>query len=143
VLHIEQLSHITLMCKDINKTGEFLKKILGAVEYYSTEKTIYSIAQEKFFKIGNIWIVTMQGEPVTKTYNHIAFQVDAAKFPWLRQEIEKLNLNILPGRKRTPEEGESIYFYDYDNHLFELHSGNLEARIKSYKTFDLQHKTSG
>jgi len=29
-------------------------------------------------------------------------------------------------------EGRSIYFYDHDNHLFELHTGNLEERLARY-----------
>lgn len=136
-----QLSHITLICKDIHRTGEFLKKIFGAVEYYATKETVYSVAKEKFFKIGGLWIVTMAGEPVARTYNHLAFQAEAAEFPKLCQAIKKLGLSILPGRKRTAEEGESIYFYDYDNHLFELHSGDLEKRLVYYITSDAVSKT--
>ncbi|EIW18957.1 lactoylglutathione lyase-like lyase [Pelosinus fermentans DSM 17108] len=30
-------------------------------------------------------------------------------------------------------EGRSLYFYDYDNHLFELHTGTLTERLKRYK----------
>jgi catechol 2,3-dioxygenase-like lactoylglutathione lyase family enzyme len=135
---ISDLSHITLICKNIDKTGEFLKKIFGAVEYYATEKKVYSLSREKFFKIGKLWIVTMEGEPVAKTYNHIAFQADAEKFKELREEIKKLGLNVLEGRKRTEEEGDSIYFYDYDNHLFELHSGDLDQRLKYYQACDVR-----
>jgi len=29
-------------------------------------------------------------------------------------------------------EGESLYFYDFDNHLFELHTGTLEERLARY-----------
>ena len=61
---------------------------------------MYSVSKEKFFKIGNVWIVTMEGESVFKTYNHIAFQADATELPGLRQEIEALGLEILPGRSR-------------------------------------------
>jgi len=35
-------------------------------------------------------------------------------------------------RPRIDGEGESLYFYDFDNHLFELHSGTLEERLASY-----------
>lgn len=39
-----------------------------------------------------------------------------------------------PGRKRVPGEGKSLYFYDYDNHLFELHAGSLSNRLDAYKS---------
>jgi len=38
----------------------------------------------------------------------------------------------LPGRPRLGGEGRSIYFYDYDNHLFELHTSSLSNRLKQY-----------
>lgn len=31
-------------------------------------------------------------------------------------------------------EGDSLYFYDYDNHLFEIHTGTLEKRLYKYKS---------
>ena len=52
----------------------------------------------------------------------------------MREKIKSLGLEILEGRKRSEEEEDSIYFYDYDNHLFELHSGSLEKRIESFKS---------
>ena len=45
--------------------------------------------------------------------------------------IERLNA-ALP-RDRVEGEGRSIYFYDHDNHLFELHTGTLEMRLESYR----------
>ncbi|MFN7023171.1 MAG: hypothetical protein ACK4QP_01325 [Pseudorhizobium sp.] len=35
-------------------------------------------------------------------------------------------------RARVPGEGHSIYFYDYDNHMFELHTGTLQERLARY-----------
>jgi hypothetical protein len=29
-------------------------------------------------------------------------------------------------------EGQSLYFYDFDNHLFELHTGTLAQRLARY-----------
>ena len=137
------LSHITLVCSDLEKTGLLLKKIFAAVEYYATQHQLYSLAREKFFKIGDLWLVIMEGTSIDRSYNHIAFQVDGSRFPWFRHELAKLGLEILPGRKRSPEEGDSIYFHDYDNHLFELHSGNLEKRLRYYQNHDQRFSLSG
>ncbi|HEX8385624.1 MAG TPA: hypothetical protein VF576_05550 [Rubricoccaceae bacterium] len=41
-------------------------------------------------------------------------------------------MEIRPARPRVEGEGESLYFYDFDNHLFELHGGSLERRLARY-----------
>jgi len=48
--------------------------------------------------------------------------------------IKSLGLQIKEGRPRVDGEGHSIYFYDHDNHLFELHSGTLEQRLHRYSS---------
>ena len=139
VNRVMKISHITFICKNIEKTGIFLKQIFGAIEYYSTKEDAYSLSKEKFFKINDaLWIVAMEGEPIFKTYNHLAFKAEATEFPRLHRELEKLGLEILPGRNRRTEEGESMYFYDYDNHLFEFHSGNINDRLRYYQALDAQ-----
>ena len=42
----------------------------------------------------------------------------------------------LKRRSRKNEEGSSIYFYDYDNHLFEIHSGSLDLRLSLYQSVE-------
>lgn len=49
------------------------------------------------------------------------------------ERIKNLGLEIKFGRKRVIREGDSIYFYDYDNHLFEFHTGTLETRLLRYQ----------
>ncbi len=75
----------------------------------------------------------MEGEPIEKTYNHIAFHVERHHLPVLEEKIRVLGLTILKGRERQDAEGQSLYFYDYDNHLFELHSGDLNTRLTFYQ----------
>ena len=72
------------------------------------------------------------GDPIQRSYNHIAFKADKERLPQIEVKIRLLGLYILPGRLRKPAEGESLYFYDYDGHLFELHAGNLERRMDYY-----------
>ncbi len=129
---IKNISHITFICRDLEKSAEMFQFIFGAKEIYSSGDQTFSISKEKFFKTGSLWIAIMEGESIEKTYNHIAFHVDEKDLPFLEERIRKLNLTILPGRKRTKEEGNSLYFYDYDNHLFEFHTGNLDMRLKFY-----------
>ena len=44
-----------------------------------------------------------------------------------------MGLEASLGRSRVKGEGLSIYFYDYDNHMFELHTGNLQERLERYE----------
>ncbi len=46
--------------------------------------------------------------------------------------MRALGLEVREGRPRVEGEGRSIYFYDGDNHLFELHTGTLQARLARY-----------
>jgi fosfomycin resistance protein FosX len=130
---IESLSHITLIVKDVIKTSEFLRTILDAEEVYDSKGGNYSLSYEKFFIAGGIWIAVMEGKPLSKrSYNHIAFKVPEMDFDEYALRIEQLGVEIKPGRNRTGAEARSIYFYDYDNHLFEIHTGTLNERLSYY-----------
>ena len=129
---IQGLSHITFICKDLEKTAHLFKTVFNAEEVYSSDAKNFSISREKFFLIAGLWIATMEGEPVEQTYNHVAFKIDSADFSAFEAKIKALGLNVRVSRKRETEEGDSLYFYDYDNHLFELHTGTLDTRLRFY-----------
>ena len=75
----------------------------------------------------------MEGDPsVGRTYDHIAFQIHESEYDAYLMLLKDANMEILPGRQRVAGEGRSIYFYDFDNHLFELHTGSLDDRLAMY-----------
>jgi catechol 2,3-dioxygenase-like lactoylglutathione lyase family enzyme len=129
---IQGLSHITLICHDLDKTKALLEAMDAKMVYDSGAQT-FSLSEERFYLLAGIWIATMKGPSVSKTYNHIAFAVEAAALPEYERRIRALGLEVLPGRSRHPLEGESLYFYDADNHLFELHTGSLRTRLAYYQ----------
>ncbi|MBC1636877.1 FosX/FosE/FosI family fosfomycin resistance thiol transferase [Listeria welshimeri] len=130
---ISGLSHITLIVRDLNKTTTFLQEIFDAEEIYSSGDKTFSLSKEKFFLIAGLWICIMEGESLQeRTYNHIAFRIHAEEMGEYTERIKSLGVEIKPERSRVTGEGRSIYFYDYDNHLFELHAGTLEERLKRY-----------
>ncbi|MBC2288721.1 fosfomycin resistance hydrolase FosX [Listeria farberi] len=130
---ISGLSHITLIVKDLNKTTTFLEEIFDAEEIYSSGDETFSLSKEKFFLIAGLWICIMEGESLQeRTYNHIAFQIQAEEMDEYIERIKSLGMEIKPERARVKGEGRSVYFFDYDNHLFELHAGTLEERLKRY-----------
>lgn len=130
---IKGLSHITIIVKYLEKTSKLFCEGLEAKEIYDSEMKNFSISREKFFLIGGVWIVAMQGEVTEKSYRHIAFQVEQRDITKFEKRIINLGATVVPSRSRVNGEGTSLYFYDYDNNFFELHSGTLEERLNKYK----------
>lgn len=130
---ITGLSHMTFIVRDLARTARLLCEVLDARVVYSSDGRRFSLSEEKFFLIGDVWLCIMQGEPLEgRSYNHVAFQVEPDAFDAYAARIAAAGVAVRPERARVAGEGRSIYFYDYDNHLFELHSGTLAERLVRY-----------
>jgi fosfomycin resistance protein FosX len=130
---IEGLSHMTFIVRDLDRMTKILTGIFEAKEIYASGDETFSVAREKFFRIGELWIAVMEGEPLpSRSYNHVAFKINETEFDAYAARIKALGLEIHPPRARVAGEGRSIYFYDDDNHLFELHTGTLGERLARY-----------
>jgi catechol 2,3-dioxygenase-like lactoylglutathione lyase family enzyme len=130
---IAGLSHMTFVVRDLERMTRILTSIFDAREVYASGDQTFSVAREKFFQVGELWIAVMEGEPLpSRTYNHVAFKIEDAAFETYEAKVKALGLEIRPPRRRVPGEGRSIYFYDDDNHLFELHTGTLAERLERY-----------
>jgi catechol 2,3-dioxygenase-like lactoylglutathione lyase family enzyme len=130
---IAGLSHMTFVVCDLERMTRILTGIFGAREVYASGEDTFSVAREKFFQVGDLWVAVMKGEPLpTRTYNHVAFKIEDAEFEAYEAKIKAMGLEIRPPRPRVPGEGRSLYFYDDDNHLFELHTGTLTERLERY-----------
>ncbi len=131
---IEGLSHITFIVKDLERASNFLTNIFEAKEIYQSSNKIFSKSKEKYFLINGLWFAIMEGDSLSeKTYNHVALKISESEFEKYEERVRSLGVQILEDRNRIKGEGRSLYFYDYDNHLFELHTGRLDQRLKSYK----------
>ena len=130
---IQGLNHITFIVRDLERMATFLCDGLGALEVYDSTGNNFSLSREKFFLLGGVWVAAMEGEPpASKSYQHVAFKIAAAGLAGYRARLESLGVEFLSQRSRVAGEGESLYFYDFDNHLFELHTGTLEERLMRY-----------
>ena len=130
----EGLSHITFVVGDLEKMTRLLVDVLKAREVYASGEEMFSLSPEKFFLVGEVWVAVMQGEALPeRSYNHVAFKIEEDEFDDRLAAIRHLGLEFKPPRPRVPGEGRSIYFYDNDNHLFELHTGTLDMRLDHYR----------
>jgi fosfomycin resistance protein FosX len=139
VKKIQGISHITFICENLDRSAHLFRELFGAVEVYASGEKLFSHAPEIFLLIEDLWIVLMQGKKVERTYNHFALRIDEMDLPFFEEKIRRLGLEIAPGRPRDEREGKSLYFYDYDNHLFELHTGDLGQRLEYYLGWERQH----
>jgi catechol 2,3-dioxygenase-like lactoylglutathione lyase family enzyme len=132
-MSIEGISHVTFIVRDLERMRRFLCEGLGAVEVYDSAAKNFSLSREKFFVLGGVWLAAMEGmPPAERSYRHIAFKVPEADLPAYEQRLRALGVEIKPPRSRVDGEGMSLYFYDFDNHLYELHTGTLEQRLERY-----------
>jgi fosfomycin resistance protein FosX len=129
------LSHLTFIVRDLDRMEAILKDVLGARRVYDSGSQTFSLSRERFFLAGAdpVWIAIMEGESLpSRTYNHVAFKIDSSEYEGRLAAVRALGLDVRESRPRVGGEGRSIYFHDHDNHLFELHTGTLEERLRRY-----------
>ncbi len=127
------ISHITFIVRDLERMAGFLCEGLGAREVYDSSSRNFSLSREKFFVLGDTWLAAMEGEPpAERSYQHVAFAVSEDDLAVYQTRLQALGVEIQPPRSRVDGEGLSLYFHDFDNHLFELHTGTLEQRLTRY-----------
>ena len=132
-MQIQGVSHITFIVKDLERTTTFFRDGLGAVEVYDSAGKNFSQSREKFFTLGGTWLAIMEGEsPLQRNYCHFALKINDADLDGFEKQLRAVGAEVKEPRPRVPGEGRSLYFYDFDNHLFELHTGTLEERLESY-----------
>lgn len=133
---IHGLSHMTFIVRDLDRMETLLSTVLNARRVYDSGEETFSISRERFFLVGEegLWIAIMEGDPLpVQTYNHVAFRIDNQDYDDYLARVRAQGLTPRESRPRVKGEGRSIYFYDYDNHLFELHTGTLEERLARYQ----------
>ncbi|HEV2701941.1 MAG TPA: hypothetical protein VGV09_09950 [Steroidobacteraceae bacterium] len=81
---------------------------------------------ETFVKLGDTWFVLVQADvDRTRTGDHIAFKVSKATLEVVVQKLAVLQLEHIRARGGT-----SLYFFDYDNHVFELDTTTVEDELQ-------------
>ena len=127
------LSHLTFVVRDLDRMEAFLSAVFKAEKVYDSGDGTHSLSRERFFTVGGLWIAVMEGDPLPeKTYNHVAFRIPDSEFDEYERRIRAYGAEVRVGRPRIEGEGRSLYFHDHDNHLFELHTGTLAARLEVY-----------
>lgn len=129
---IRGISHLTFVVRDLERAARLWTVGLGAQEVYDSKGMNFSLSREKFFLLGGVWLAMMEGVPTERSYGHVAFEVAEEELPNYEKRLRELGVEIKAPRSRVEGEGLSLYFYDFDNNLFELHTGTLVQRLARY-----------
>ncbi len=122
---INALNHITLAVKEIDRSFDFYKNILGLKPLVKWNKGAYFLAEDFWFCLN----VDASRKP-NCCYTHYAFSVTNDNFEVMSKKIINSGAKIF---KENSSPGESLYFLDPDGHKLEIHVGNWQDRIKSKK----------
>lgn len=122
---IKGLSHITLAVKDIDKSFQFYRDVLGLTPLVKWDKGAYFLA-------GDIWFCLNVDDKreATDCYTHYAFSVSENIFDQLAQKIIHSGATIF---KENTSSGNSLYFLDPDGHKLELHAADWKSRLDAKK----------
>jgi catechol 2,3-dioxygenase-like lactoylglutathione lyase family enzyme len=119
---LESISHVALVVKDPSKTAALFQDLFDArtVQRKDDEGHL-----ETFVKLGGAWIVLV-GAPVqrTRTGDHIAFQATPDIIEATVAKLQKMGREFVRARSDR-----ALYFFDYDDHVFELNTEDIDEEI--------------
>jgi catechol 2,3-dioxygenase-like lactoylglutathione lyase family enzyme len=119
---LESISHVALVVKDPARTAALFQELFDArmVQRQDDEGHL-----ETFIRLGGAWIVLV-GAPVerTRTGDHIAFQATPDILEATAAKLEKMGREFLRARSNK-----ALYFFDYDDHVFELNTEDIDEEI--------------
>lgn len=119
---LESISHVALVVRDPARTAALFQALFDArmVQRKDDEGHL-----ETFVRLGGAWIVLV-GAPVqrTRTGDHIAFQATPHIIEATVAKLQKMGREFVRARSDR-----ALYFFDYDDHVFELNTEDIDEEI--------------
>jgi len=120
---LESISHIALVVKDPARTAALFQDLFSAraVERKDDEGHL-----ETLVRLGGIWIVLV-GAPVerARTGDHIAFHATPEILEATAAKLQALGREFIRARSNS-----ALYFFDYDDHVFELDTEDIDKELE-------------
>ena len=120
---LESLSHIALVVKDPARTAALFRDLFGTrvVEREDDEGHL-----ETFVRLGGIWIVLV-GAPVerARTGDHVAFRATPEILEATVAKLQTMGREFIRARSNR-----ALYFFDYDDHVFELDTEDIDQELE-------------
>ena len=81
------INHITFICQDIERSAALFCDLFQAVEVYSSDGKNFSLSQEKFLLIDNLWIALMQGAQLHGLITILRLPLRRRNLRWRKQRL--------------------------------------------------------
>lgn len=119
---LEAISHVALVVKDPARTAALFHDLFSARVLEREDEEGHS---ETFVRLGGIWIVLV-GAPVqrARTGDHIAFRVTPEILEATAARLQAMGREFIRARSNR-----ALYFFDYDDHVFELDTEDLDEEL--------------
>jgi catechol 2,3-dioxygenase-like lactoylglutathione lyase family enzyme len=119
---LDEISHIALIVEDPARTASLFKELFDSKVVSRIDADGH---EETFVRLGRTWFVLVQATVERpRTGDHIAFSVSNAALQACVQKLKAMNQEFMLARADT-----ALYFFDYDNHVFELDTTDLDAEL--------------
>lgn len=119
---LKSISHIALVVKDPGRTVALFRDLFDtkAIERKDEEGH-----RETFVRLGGIWIVLV-GASVqrARTGDHIAFHATPEILEATVARLKAMGREFIRARSNK-----ALYFFDYDDHVFELDTEDLDEEL--------------
>lgn len=119
---LEAISHIALVVKDPARAAALFHDLFGAraVEREDEEGHV-----ETFVRLAGTWLVLV-GASVerVRTGDHIAFRATPEILEATAARLQNLGREFIMARS-----GRALYFFDDDDHVFELNTDDIDAQL--------------
>jgi hypothetical protein len=119
---LDTIGHIALTVKDSSRTATLFKDLFDAAIVTRKDADGH---EETYVRLGRTWFVLVQAEVVRpRTGDHIAFSVSKSALLEIADKLKRMNVEFFLARSDT-----ALYFFDYDNHVFELDTTDLDREL--------------
>ena len=116
------IAHVALIVRDAAHTAGFLRELFDAPVLRRTDAEGHD---ETFVRLGVTWFALITADVKReRTGDHIAFRVARESIPLIADRLKSRGCEFI-----RSESGASLYFFDFDNHVFELDSSDQEQEL--------------
>jgi len=119
---LDEISHVAIVVKDPIKSANFFKQLFDSKIVSRIDADGH---KETFVQLGRTWFVLVKASVKRqRTGDHIAFFVTKDTLSLCAYKLKAMNHEFMIVRENS-----ALYFFDYDNHVFELDTSDLRSEL--------------